>query len=202
MSAHIEVRFTPSPESAEASFGRDVPVRLALHETADGAITIDIRIDDEAGHGLGLGALVFDFADHEILGGLHMDGPRLRGRNVSSGRVRAAGDDARGYDCGVRFERDTRHGMPAPRATALQLAHDSLCLTIDDLAGRDFALHLVPTAANRASGHGLVIEGRLPGRPARQTRDAGATDGSIFGGVFEQILPLMGRRAAQMGDAA
>ena len=44
MSAHIEVRFTPSPESAEASFGRDVPVRLALHETADGAITIDIRI--------------------------------------------------------------------------------------------------------------------------------------------------------------
>ncbi|EYD72446.1 hypothetical protein [Limimaricola hongkongensis] len=200
MSAHIAMQFTPTPESADATFGRDVQVHVALHETADGGITIDLRMNDDAGQGLGLAALVFDFADHELLAGLSLTGPRLRGQNFSAGRVRATGDAARGFDCGASFCRaqQAQRGR-APRDTAVHLAHDSLSITLDDLAGRAFALHLVPTAANHAPCAGFVIEGCLPARPARRDRVAASTDGSVFGGVFDEFVS---RLAAPLGNAA
>ncbi|MGR3464191.1 hypothetical protein [Limimaricola sp.] len=199
MSAHIAMQFTPTPESADAVFGQDVQVRIALHETADGGITLDLEMQGDAGHGLGLAALVFDFADHDLLAGLSLTGSQLRGQNFSAGRVRASGDAARGFDCGASFGRTQALSGPAPRDTAVHLAHDSLTITLDDLAGRAFALHLVPTAANHASCAGMVIEGRLPARPAGRGQGTASTDGSVFGGVFDGFLS---RLAAPLGNAA
>ena len=201
MSAHIAMQSTPTPESTVASFGHDVRVRIALHETADGGVTLDLQMQDDQGYGLGLGTLVFDFADHDILGGLSLTGPHLRGQNISAGRVRA-GTDERGYDCGVSFGRARRESGPAPRATAAQLGHDRLSITIDDLADRAFALHLVPTAANHAPCEGFVITGRLPARPAAKGKTAASTDGTVFGGLFDEILPMMARLAQPVGSAA
>lgn len=202
MSAHIAMQFTATPESTHATFGQDVRVRIALHETADGGITIDLKMQDEDGHGLGLGTLVFDFADHDLLGGLSLTGDKLRGQHFSAGRVRAAGDTGRGHDCGANFGRAQRQNGPAPRSAAAHLAHDRLCITLDDLAGRAFSLQLVPTAANHAACAGFVIEGRLPARPAAPTRKTASTDGSVFGGLLDEIIPMMSPRAQQLGSAA
>lgn len=193
MPAHIAMQYTATPESAHAIFGGEVPVEMALHETAQGGIIIDLRLSEHAGQGIGLATLAFDFADRDLLGGLSMRGAGLRGQNIAAGRVRAGPGDARGYDCGARFGRRASLGVAAPREVALTLDHDSLALTLEDLAGRDFTLYLVPLAANHAPCADLVIEGRFPAPPGPRRRGPAPSDGSIFGGVLADILPLLAR---------
>lgn len=202
MSAHIAMQFTPTPESTHATFGQDVRVCIALHETADGGITIALLMQDDTGHGLGLGTLVFDFADCDLLGGLSLTGDKLRSQHFSAGRVRATGNAGRGHDCGANFGRVQRQNGPAPRCAAAHLAHDRLAITLDDLAGRPFSLQLVPTAANHVTCKGFMIEGQLPARPTARGRKTASTDGSVFGGLLDEIAPMMSPRAQQLGSAA
>lgn len=200
MPAHIEMRSTPTPESAHAIFGQDVRVRLTLHETAHGAVSLKLELQD--GEGLGLSALMFDFADHDLLGQLSLSGPHLHRQSFGRGKVHGPGRTGRGYDCGARFEHNSRLGPLAPRETALMLAHDRLALTLDDLAGRPFSLHLVPMAANHVARAGLTIEGRFPARPAAARQPQAKADGSVFGALLDDLKPLMSRLAPAEANAA
>ncbi|WP_282025281.1 hypothetical protein [Limimaricola cinnabarinus] len=202
MQAHIAVRSTPTPESAHDTFGGEVRVGLTLHETADGSLSLKLEMQEGEGQGLGLSALVFDFADQDLLGQLSLTGPHLHRQSFGRRKVRGPGASGRGYDCGARFERQGRLGRLAPRETDLLLAHDRLALTLDDLAGRAFSLHLAPMAANHAACEGFTIEGRFPARPAAGRPVRASDDGSVFGGVFDEILPLMSRLIPAKANAA
>ncbi|WP_253335276.1 hypothetical protein [Limimaricola litoreus] len=177
-------------------------VRLTLNETADGAVSLKLEMQEGEGQGLGLSALVFDFADQDLLGQLSLTGPHLHRQSFGRRKVRGPGTAERGYDCGARFERQGRLGQLAPRETDLLLAHDRLALTLDDLAGHAFSLHLAPMAANHATCDGFTIEGRFPARPAAGRRVQTAEDGSVFGNVFDEILPLMSRLGLSKANAA
>lgn len=202
MPTHIAVQSTPTPESANAIFGRDVRIKLALHETADGTILLGLEMAEGEGQGLGVAALVFDFADHDLLGQMSLTGPHLRKQCFGARKVHGTERPGRGYDCGARLGRATAMGINAPRETRLTLAHDTLSLTLDDLAGRDFSLQLVPTAANHVACESFTVEGRFPARPAAGRTARPSTDGSVFGGVLDDILPLMSRLTQRGASAA
>jgi hypothetical protein len=202
MPAHIAVQSTPTPESVHAIFGDEVRIRLVLHETADGALSLGLEMTEGEGQGLGIAALAFDFADHNLLGQLSLAGTHLRKQSFGAGKVHGVGRGGRGHDCGARLGRATAIGVAAPRETRLTLAHDRMALTLDDLANCAFSLQLVPTAANHVRCESFIIEGRFPTRPASGRTAGTSADGSVFGGMLDEILPLMSRLTGRRSNAA
>ncbi|SDE92833.1 hypothetical protein [Limimaricola pyoseonensis] len=182
MTIQAHIYPAPAAESCEATVTGAADIRVVLHELGDGGLMIDLQMDEDQAQGLGITAVQFDFAAAELLPRLSLSGPELRAQRFGAG--------SRGHDCTALLAHPhSRRGQPL-RRTAMVLAHDSLVLTLDDLAGQDFVVRLAPVAANHAACDGLTVTGRFPTRPAAVPGAGRSTDGSVFGGVMDEIMAL------------
>ncbi len=198
----------PTSESCSTTVTGVADLRVALHELADGSVMLDLEMIDGQGSGLALGAVFFDFGAPELLGMMSAWGDELRDQRFAKGAVtslRGGAAAARGYDCGVALRKPNLglnvagFGASVQRRAKAVLSHERLSICLADLAGRDFAVQLVPVAANHQGGETLVVTGRFPSAPPAakaQPRDAVAKDGSIFGGLFDNFPPI--ERSADM----
>jgi VCBS repeat-containing protein len=177
--------------------------RITVQEDGAGGLEFTVAVDSDSGYIGDLRGLFFQVSDEALLGGLTVSGADVTDSDAAADAVSDLGNGANvnggnhgPFDVGVEIGTPGMSGDDI-QTTTFFLSHDSVDLTLDMIAGQDFAVRMTSVGATSDGDGGREDSLKLVGTAPTIDDTSTAENDSV---TTDEDTPLVGNVLADNGN--